>query len=119
MTDSTPDVQAEPEVHDPEQAVIKAGVRLDAAEVPQMRLQLESVIKSGANLLTVDLSDTEFIDSAGLASLVRALTTLRRRGGELELIRPRSADAWRVFRLTQFDSVFTVYASTPAQVEVP
>jgi anti-sigma B factor antagonist len=95
-------------------AVVRIGERLDAAEVPAIRAKLDELIGSGARHLNVDLSDTVFIDSAGLASLVRAMITLRRRGGDLELVRPRAQEAWRVFKLTQFDTVFTIHDSLPA-----
>ena len=63
---------------------------------------------SGASRLTIDLTDVEFVDSAGLAVLARARRDRGLTGGSVTLIRPRSDDAMRVFRLTQFDQIFVM-----------
>ena len=47
-----------------------------------------------------------FVDSAGLAALVRARRDARAAGGDVVLVRPADDNALRVFRLTQFDEVF-------------
>ncbi len=64
------------------------------------------MLQAGANLLLVDLSDVEFVDSAGLAALIRARREVESAGGAIVLVSPRRRDALRVFRLTQFDAVF-------------
>ncbi|MDQ1287345.1 MAG: anti-sigma factor antagonist [Actinomycetota bacterium] len=89
-------------------SVVVTGPRLDAVEAAHLREVIEELLVAGTTRLVVDLSGTGFVDSAGLACLVRAMTTLRRRGGDVALVRPASDDAWRVFRLTQFDEVFPI-----------
>jgi anti-sigma B factor antagonist len=90
--------------------VLRVGPRLDAAAAPGVREELDRLIATGTDILTADLSETTFIDSAGLAVLVKAMITLRRRGGDLEIVRPQASEAWRVFKLTKFDTVFTLHA---------
>lgn len=80
--------------------------RLDAVEAVSLRETLGALVDSGQHRIAVDLSSSEFIDSAGLAALVKYMKDARQSGGDLRLVRPRSADARRVFSLTKFDEVF-------------
>ena len=57
--------------------------------------------------LVIDLADTEFIDSTGLAVFVRALKRLRHGGGDLVLRSPRP-NARKVLSVTCLDRVITI-----------
>ena len=85
--------------------VVLAG-RLDAVEAVRLRQEFAAALEAGAVLLVVDLADVRFVDSAGLAALVRARRDVEAVGGALILISPTLDEALRVFRLTQFDEVF-------------
>ncbi|MFJ4037527.1 STAS domain-containing protein [Microbacterium sp. NPDC090007] len=89
-------------------ALVALVGRLDAVEAPRARRVLEDASVSAASRLTVDLTDVDFVDSAGLAVLARARRDRALVGGSVTLIRPRSDDAMRVFRLTQFDQIFVM-----------
>lgn len=82
--------------------------RLDALEAGPLRTVLHEAIIEGQNNLVVDLSAIDFVDSAGLAALVKGMKDARRGGGDLKLVSPKGADAMRVFELTKFDQVFTM-----------
>ena len=86
--------------------------RLDALEAPVLRTELDRVLAGHASghapHVVVDLADVDFVDSAALAVLVRLRRGTTAAGGLLTLVRPDSEDAMRVFRLTQFDRVFTM-----------
>ena len=82
--------------------------RLDALEAAPLRALLSDAILDGQINIAIDLSAVEFVDSAGLAALVKGMKETRRAGGDLKLVSPRSADAMRVFELTKFDQVFTM-----------
>jgi anti-anti-sigma factor len=94
-------------------AVILVG-RLDAVEAPAVRAELDRVLRTGCTALVVDLVAVTFIDSAGLAALVRARRDARQQGGDIVLISPSARDALRVFGLTQFDEVFRMVDSRVA-----
>ena len=81
--------------------------RLDALVAADLRAHLESILQAGTHQIIVDLSVVEFVDSAGLAALVKAMKDARKLGGDLRLVRPQGEDAWRVFELTRFDQVFS------------
>ncbi len=97
------------EFHTVEIATITCTGRLDALEAAPMRETVASHLDAGANRLVVDLSDVEFVDSAGLAALVRGMKDARSVGGDLRLVSPKNPDAMRVFELTKFDSVFDMF----------
>ncbi|WP_157970476.1 STAS domain-containing protein [Nakamurella deserti] len=87
--------------------------RLDAVAAPELHEALAGLLADGYPHLTVDLSDVTFVDSAGLAVLVRSRRETRLQDGDVVLVGPRSVDATRVFRLTQFDRVFTILPPAP------
>ena len=97
-------------IHDRASATIVLLGRLDAVEAPALRKQFAEVFAAGAITVVVDLVGVTFIDSAGLAALVRARRDAQSTGGDLVLIRPADEAALRVFRLTQFDEVFQMVA---------
>ena len=61
----------------------------------------------------VDLTEVTFVDSAALAALVRLRRQCATAGLELKFVKPRHADALRIFRLTQFDEVFVMLDGSP------
>jgi len=87
-------------------ATVKVHGRLDALQAPALRQEIAKQLAAGEARLIVDLSAIEFVDSAGLAALVKGLKDARSAGGDLRLVRPRAEDAMRVFKLTRFDEVF-------------
>ena len=89
----------------PSATVVLVG-RLDAVEAPALRAALTRVLDAGVATVVIDLVDVGFVDSAGLAALVRARRDARAAGGDVVLVRPADDNALRVFRLTQFDEVF-------------
>lgn len=93
--------------------IVVLNGRLDAVEAPKLRAELAGMRAAGAATVIIDLADVHFIDSAGLAALVRARKDARIIGGDIVLVRPTDPDALRVFRLTQFDRVFCMVDARP------
>ena len=56
---------------------------LDLASAPQFRQLVSDLMGSGLRIVMVDLSQTAFVDSAGLGALVWADRRLRAVGGQL------------------------------------
>ena len=91
-------------------AVVAVVGELDCATAPRLSQALAGLAEPGRVIL-VDLSDTEFMDCAGLAPLVAACEHQRELGGDLILDAPTRAVS-RVIECTHLDNVVTV-ASGP------
>jgi anti-anti-sigma factor len=80
--------------------------RLDAFNAPAVRSQLDELMADGVKRFVVDLSQTPFMDSAGMAVLVSLLRRCRQAGGDVKLVWPQFEPVRRVLQLTQFDRIF-------------
>ncbi len=87
---------------------VRAPRRLDAVVARELRPQLVAMAEAPGCRIAVDLRSVDFIDSAGLAALVRGLRVAEASGGEFCLVGPLSDDAARIFELTRFDLVFDI-----------
>lgn len=92
--------------------VIKLSGRLEAFTVVGLREKQEELLTNGAANFVVDLSDLTFMDSAGLSALVSLLKRARQNGGDVALVAPSDADAYRILTLTRFDKVFKITDTT-------
>jgi anti-sigma B factor antagonist len=60
--------------------------RIDSNTAPQLEQALKNIIDEGRYRIVVDLSDTDFMSSAGLRALIAALKQVRRfNRGDLRL----------------------------------
>jgi anti-sigma B factor antagonist len=84
---------------------IRLAGALDLATASQLKQAVDAYARTGQTV-TIDLRDVTFIDSMGLAALVRARHRALARGGSLQLVAP-SAATLRVFELSRLDRVFT------------
>ena len=62
--------------------------RFDAHETDNFRTRFDELVSNGAVRVWVDLSGVNFIDSSGLAELVRAMKRLRELTGDLAIESP-------------------------------
>jgi anti-sigma B factor antagonist len=90
---------------------VVVGLRgeLDVAVAVRIVAQL-SVVAARERDIIVDLTGLEFIDSSGLAALVRVREQARRVGGDLLLAAPQR-QVLRLLTLTRLIDVFSVHAS--------
>jgi anti-sigma B factor antagonist len=97
-------------------AVVAASGELDAATAPEFEAALGQAIGGGAKHVLIDLAGVSFIDSSGLATLVRALKRSRAGKGDLVLAGLRPA-VRKVFDLTRLDKAFDIYSSRAEAVQ--
>jgi len=90
---------------------VVVGLRgeLDVSVAVRIVAQL-SVVAARERDIIVDLTGLEFIDSSGLAALVRVREQARRAGGDLLLAAPQR-QVLRLLNLTRLTDVFSVHAS--------
>ncbi len=81
--------------------------RIDAAVAIEFKDGMRAQTDDGPDLIVLDLSNVEFIDSSGLGAIVAAMKSL---GAERRLaLAGLTPSVERVFKLTRMDSVFHVF----------
>jgi anti-sigma B factor antagonist len=77
-------------------------------ESSQLRSKIKELLAQGKNRLVLDLGDIDYIDSAGLGTLVAAYTSARNEGGEIRLasVTKRFGE---LLNITKLVTIFNVY----------
>jgi anti-sigma B factor antagonist len=99
--------------------VVTAPAEIDITTAGQLRAMLAAWATRGYTTLVVDMTGTQFCDSAGLTVLVRAHKQALAGNGELRLVLPASGSVPRIFTLTGLDQLiphFTGLEQAVAQV---
>jgi anti-anti-sigma factor len=95
--------------------LVTVSGRVDSSSAPELDQALKNLTKEGRCNLVLDLSQVEYMSSAGLRSLVSALRECKRQGGDVRLATP-SARVSEVLGLAGLDSIFRVYNTTTEAV---
>lgn len=82
--------------------------RMDAAVAVDFKEKMGEFIESGNDLIILDLSSVDFIDSTGLGAIVSSLKRLGRKG-DLVICGIRET-VMSLFKLTRMDRVFRIFA---------
>lgn len=69
-----------------EPPVVHVTGEVDYGNVGEMRTAIEQAIRSSPSSLVVDLSETTYLDSAGVAAIIAGYQQLRRTNGKLALV---------------------------------
>lgn len=80
---------------------------IDLHRSPRVERSLASMIKKKPDHLVVDLSGVTFIDSSGVAVLIRALQNIQEYGGKLSL-RGMNDKVRPIFEIARLDQVFVI-----------
>ena len=88
-------------------AVERPDGDLVAARLPVLRSRLTEMVASGVVHLTLDLAGVKAIDSTGIGLLVSAHNSLRKAGGELNVIHV-SSDILELFHAMRIHQHFSV-----------
>jgi anti-sigma B factor antagonist len=80
---------------------------LDVYTAPRLKEALDEVGLAG-NMIVLDLAAVHFIDSTALGVLVAELQQSRAHGGELKLV-VDDPHLLKIFRITGFDSLFSIF----------
>ncbi len=91
--------------------------RIDATAVQGQRERLLGLLERGITRLVIDLSKTEFLDSAGMAMLVSVMKRARQAGGDVRVVEPTDESVRRILRLTRLDLVLNLRPSYDAAIE--
>lgn len=91
-------------------AVVAAPEDIDITNAEALRATLLHSAGLGPRTLVVDMSRTEFCDTAGLHVLVLAHKRALTDGGEVRLVVPRTS-VLRIFAITGIDRVIPMFTS--------
>jgi anti-sigma B factor antagonist len=93
-----------------ESVVVTAKGEVTVFSSPALRDSLRKIAESKPPRVILDLAETRYVDSSGVATLVEAMQTLQRYRGKLILagMNPRVRG---VFEIARLDSIFTTAAS--------
>jgi anti-sigma B factor antagonist len=90
--------------------VLSLTGEVDLYTCPELKTELLRVIDEGAQVVVVDLSGTSFIDSTGLAVLIRGAERLRTNDGRLTVV-VVDPSLRKIFEVTGLDRIFTIHGS--------
>lgn len=88
--------------------VVRLSGRFDAFEVPVLTVWLDKNVSAEAANVVLNLAGVEFIDSSGLAVLVKVLKRCREYGGNLAVCELQQA-VTIIFELTNLNKAFDLY----------
>jgi anti-sigma B factor antagonist len=85
-------------------------------ESSQLRNKIKELLKEGKKRLVLDLGEVDYIDSAGLGTLVAAFTSTRNEGGEIRLasVTKRFGE---LLHITKLVTIFSVHDNVAAAVK--
>jgi anti-sigma B factor antagonist len=98
-------------------AIVELTGRVDAIAVQTQRPTLLSMLDDGTTRIVVDLSRTEFLDSAAMAMLVSLMKRARQAGGDVRVVEPADASVRRILHLTRLDLVLNMRPSCDAALD--
>ncbi len=83
--------------------------RLDAKVAVSFKESMVEFINTGSNLIVLDLSGVDFVDSSGLGAIVSSLKVLGRKGDIV--ISGVGTSVLQMFSLTRMDKVFKMFST--------
>ncbi len=87
---------------------------IDAANVAITQHQLDDALGPDASSLIIDLSETRYLDSAGIDMLLRLGDRLDHRRAKLTLVIPDGSQLRRLVTIVGLPGAITVHSTLPA-----
>jgi len=91
--------------------VFRLKGRLDASSSKQIKENVKTQLEAGVKDLIFDMKGVDFIDSTGLGSLVAALRSVNKEGGEIK-ISGLQERVRVIFELTRLHRIFDIFDSS-------
>jgi len=90
---------------------LKLGPELD-----RFKVAINELLQNGDTNIVLNLAEVPVIDSSGIGTLVRGLTSTKQRGGSLKLVSP-SKMVLQTLKLVGILNLFEVFESDEATVQ--
>ena len=94
----------------PDTFLIKVGGYVDTTTSQELDRTLEELLKKDFIRFIIDLEDVDYISSAGWGIFISEIKTIRRKGGDIKLVK-MSPDVFEVFELLEFHRILKSYDS--------
>jgi anti-sigma B factor antagonist len=94
----------------PDTFLIKVGGYVDTTTSQELDRTIEELLKNDVIRLIVDLEDVDYISSAGWGIFISEIKSIRRKGGDIKLIK-MAPDVFEVFELLEFHHILKAYES--------
>ncbi len=95
--------------------VILPDGRIDTLAADDMDQALQAAVAAGSHKIVVDMSEVEYISSAGLRTLASVLVRCREAGGDMKLA-ALNERVTRVFRIIGFDLLMSIHDTPEAAI---
>ncbi|MBC8417807.1 MAG: STAS domain-containing protein [Pseudomonadota bacterium] len=96
--------------------VLKLDGRLDASSAKDIKEKVNYLVKENRVRLVIDMGAVDFIDSSGLGSLVSALRSVNKLGGDIKISALKD-QVRAIFELTRLHRIFGIYEDSDAAVK--
>ena len=110
MSDNAPDSLVKDVRWADKDAIVSVAGEINLARSNQFQEDVAAVVSDGPKRLVLDLSGVTFMDSSGIASLVKMLSRVRAAGASMHLA-GMSDRVRSLFEITRLDQVFKIYAT--------
>jgi anti-sigma B factor antagonist len=97
-------------------SILKAPERLEAAVSIEFRKKILDIVDHESYKLIIDLSDTIFIDSNGISSLVARIHVCRSNNGDVRLVQV-SAKVKDILELTNLNKIFQIFSDVEQAIK--
>lgn len=95
--------------------LITVSGRVDSSTAHELEEVLEASMGAGRHNLVLEMSDVDYLSSAGLRTLVSALRACKKRGGDVRIANP-SERVSEVMSLAGLDALFQSYEDVTVAV---
>lgn len=95
--------------------IVEAFGRLDAAGGAAFEKEIQGCLDEGCRRIVIDMAEVDFINSAGLRSVMSAAKAARSLQGELQFCGLKGVAA-EVFKIAGFESMFKTFESIVAAI---
>jgi anti-anti-sigma factor len=97
--------------------VARLSTDVDAANASSLREELWAHLGAHGSELVIDLSNTRYLDSAGVDMLFRLAHSLSQRRGTLRLVIPEDSPLMRLVQIVALPDVVPVHATVEDALE--
>lgn len=95
--------------------IITSPKRIDVNVSDELRDLISDIIGKPKYKIILDLSDTEYIDSSGLGSIVARISVLRSNSGDIRLAAPGKS-VMNLLKLTHLNQILKTYENVEQAV---